>query len=258
MAVALLATVTQVTDVACEWRVISRVRALLRPSMYPSVDNLPLATAVREAFPGFSVKLREALVAASTERLLAADEVVMSPGSPVRSVPLILAGAVDVTRVDGAGEGEVLLYYLEPGQTCAASLACCTGRRASSVRAAAVVPTRLLLVPIGLVERWMADFPTWRAFVLGTYTARFDELLGAVDALAFDDLRARLVTNLLEKRRLSGDSLALTHRQLATELNTSRVVVTRLLRALERDGLVAQSRGELRILEADGLLAAVH
>lgn len=213
----------------------------------------PLSRTIHGAFPGFSARLQEALVERATERHLAAEEVVMSPGSPVRSVPLILGGAVDVTRVDGDGGGEVLLYYLEPGETCAASLACCTGRRASSVRATAVVPSHLLMVPIESVERWMVDFPTWRAFVLNTYTARFDELLGAVDALAFDDLRARLVTNLLDKRRLKGDALDLTHRQLAAELNTSRVVVTRLLRALEREGLIAQSRGEVHLIEPDRL-----
>ena len=99
----------------------------------------------------------------------------------------------------------------------------------------------------------MGSHPDWRAFVMATYTARFDELLGAVDALAFDDLRGRLVHNLREKRRLSGDELVLTHQQLATELNTSRVVVTRLLRAMEKEGLIAQGRGRLRIANAEGL-----
>ena len=217
--------------------------------MTASVASATLSEAVATAFPGFSLALREALLERGVERCFGADDVVMAPGSPVRSVPLILEGAVEVTREEVDGEREVLLYYLEPGQTCAASLACCAGGGASSVRASAARPTRLLLVPVGLVERWMGTYPTWRTFVLATYTARFDELLGAVDALAFDDLRARLVANLAEKRRLAGDVLALTHRQLAAELNTSRVVVTRLLRALEREGAIAQARGEIRMLD---------
>lgn len=209
--------------------------------------------ALGKRFPQFSVALLEELAARAVDRRVGAGEVVMSATGVVRSVPLIVDGAVEVTRVEPGGVGEVLLYYLEPGQTCAASLACCTGQRLSPIRAATLKPSRLLLVPVELVERWMARFPTWRTFVLGTYAARFDELLGAVDALAFDDLRARLITNLLDKRRLGGDDLALTHRQLAAELNTSRVVVTRLLSALERDGLVANSRGHIRLLAPERL-----
>lgn len=217
--------------------------------MAGSPDDEALEASLRGGFPRFSEGLRRVLVSAATARRFGRGEVVIAPGGTVRSVPLVLSGAVEVTRPAPDGEGEVMLYYLGPGETCAASLACCTGRRASAIRATTALPTELLLVPTALVERWMGSHPDWRAFVMATYTRRFDELLGAVDALAFDDLRGRLVHNLREKRRLSGeDELALTHQQLATELNTSRVVVTRLLRAMEREGLVAQGRGRLRWL----------
>ena len=216
----------------------------------------PTAAALRARFPDFSEALCGALAAEALVRDVDAGAVVMAPSSTVRSAPLIVAGAVEVTRVEPDGTGEVLLYYLEPGETCAASLACCAGRHASPIRATATLPSRLLLVPAERVERWMARYPTWRAFVLRTYSARFDELLGAVDALAFDDLRGRLAANLLDKHRLRGEALALTHRQLAAELNTSRVVVTRLLRALEREGLIAQRRGGLRLLDPAALRGA--
>lgn len=224
----------------------------------PTLATAPTAAALRARFPAFSEALCGVLAAEARTRDFDAGEVVMAATSTVRSVPLIVSGAVEVTRVEPDGAGEVLLYYLEPGETCAASLACCTGRQASPIRARATLASRLLLVPVERVEGWMARYPTWRAFVLQTYAARFDELLGAVDALAFGDLRARLAANLLDKRRLGGDALALTHRQLAAELNTSRVVVTRLLRALEREGAVALERGRVGVVDEHALAAGAR
>lgn len=214
------------------------------------ITDAALDATLRRVFPRFSEALRTALHTSATARRLDAGETVMTPGGVVRSVPLILGGAVEVTRAEPGGDGEVLLYYLEPGETCAASLACCTSARASVVGATAALPTTLLMVPAELVERWVVSHPDWRAFVLATYTARFDELLGAVDALAFDDLGARLLANLRAKARLSGAALAVTHQQLATELNTSRVVVSRLLKAMERRGEVRLGRSEVVLVGA--------
>lgn len=205
--------------------------------------------------PGlFSEALTAEMTRVATARRFSRGEVVLARGTVVRSVPIVLSGAVRITRHDegetgGEGGGEVLLYHLEPGDTCAATITSGIGTQYSQLEAVAEVDSEVAFLPADQIEAWMARYPSWRRFLMRSYQERFEELLGALDALAFHDLRARLLHNLREKAQLRGErGVKATHRQLADELNSSRVVVSRLLKALEREGVVRPARNRVEVL----------
>ena len=199
--------------------------------------------------PPLSDALRAELERVATERAYAPGEVVLAVGALIRSVPFVVEGAVKVVRDDPDGEGELLLYYLEAGETCAATLSSFLGQQRSSVRAVAELPTRVRFVPAGTIDVWLARYPEWRRFVLASFHARFEELLAALDAVAFADLPARTLHLLRERAALHpGGQIPTTHRELAAELNSDRAVVTRVLRGLELEGQVRLARGTITVL----------
>lgn len=207
----------------------------------------------RLPFPAglFSEALAAEMSSVATVRRFPRGAVVLEHGAVVRYVPIVLSGAVRISRrdTDGRNDGaEVLLYYLEAGDTCAATVTSGIGTQFSQVEAIAEVDSEIAFLPADRIEKWLATDPSWRRFLLRSYQERFEELLGAVDALAFHDLRARLVNNLHEKAKLhDGRAVEATHQQLADELNSSRVVVSRLLKALEREGIVRLARNKIEL-----------
>ena len=148
-------------------------------------------------------------------------------------MPLILSGAIKVLRVDDNGD-ELLLYFLEPGDTCAMTMSCCLGHTKSEIKAVAELDTELLMIPVQKMEEWTATYKSWRNFVFQSYHNRLQELLNTVDTIAFLNMDERLLKYLNEKVKVSGDTtLQTTHQEIAYDLNTSRVVISRLLKKLE-------------------------
>lgn len=177
-----------------------------------------------------------------------AGEGILDVGQTVKSMPLILSGLVKVSRVEEDGR-ELFLYYINPEESCAMTFTCCMQGHPSEIRAEAEEDVEMLLVPIGAMDEWLAKYPTWKAFVMKTIRNRFNELLKTIDLIAFQNLDQRLATYLREKARASGSSLVnLSHEQVATELATARVVVSRLLKKLERDGKVLLYRNQIKVL----------
>ena len=206
----------------------------------------------------FSAELKAAIEAVAIQRHFTAGEVILETGANIRSLPVVHTGAVRVMRTDEDGR-ELLLYYLEPGETCAATLSCCLAQQQSSIRAVAELDTDLLLIPLAHVDGWITKYPEWRTFVFKSYRERFDELLSAVDAVAFHNLEERITAMLVEKAGLrsrnadgmksQNKKIEITHQQMADELHTSRVVVSRMLKALEHKGVLTLHRNMIELTE---------
>lgn len=179
-----------------------------------------------------------------------ADTVIMDVGDEIRVMPIVLRGTVKVTRTDD-DEKELLLYYITEQESCAMTFTCCMEAHTSEIRAVAEDDTELLAVPIEMMDRWLHQYPSWKHFVMNTIRTRFNELLRTVDMVAFHQMDERLVRYLAEKSSAHSSTLInLSHEQIAQELATSRVVVSRLLKKLENDGKLLLYRNQIKLLSA--------
>lgn len=178
-----------------------------------------------------------------------AGDVILDIGQQVRSIPIILSGSVKVSRIDEDGK-ELLLYYVNPNESCAMTFTCCMQQYPSEIKAVAEEDAVLLTIPIRFMDEWLVRFSTWKSFVMKTIRARFNEMLGVIDQIAFQKLDERLVRYLKEKSKVTGSTLInLSHEQIASEMATTRVVISRLLKALENDKKLLLYRNQIKLLK---------
>ena len=176
------------------------------------------------------------------------EEVVISIGDTIQYMPLLLKGAIKVSRVDAKGN-EVFLYHLEKGDTCAMSLTCCLGNKKSSIIALAEEDTELLLIPANYLNDWLCKYSSWKSFIFDSYNLRLNEMLEVIDSLAFMNMDERLLKLLKDKCMVLGvRTLEITHQQIAQELNSSREVISRLLKKMEQQNLVKLARNKIELL----------
>jgi CRP/FNR family transcriptional regulator len=174
--------------------------------------------------------------------------VIFDVGQTVRVIPLLLSGILKITRVDDGGS-ELLLYYVHANESCAMTFTCCMQRYPSEIRATAETDVEFIAVPISVMDEWLAKYPTWKSFVMRTIRNRFNELLQAIDQLAFQKLDERLVHYLKEKSKATGSTIInLSHGQIAEEMASSREVISRLLKKLENDKKVLLFRNQVKLL----------
>lgn len=175
-------------------------------------------------------------------------EDLIKSGQYIRSMPLLLSGSIKVMRHDEEGQ-ELLLYYLERGETCAMTMSCCMGNTKSEIHAITETPVKLLMIPIGKMEEWSSKYKTWRNFVFSSYHARMMELLESVDNIAFNNLDERLEKYLQERMKiLNSKHIYTTHQEIASDLHTSRVVVSRLLKKMENKDRIKLHRSFIEVL----------
>lgn len=175
--------------------------------------------------------------------------IIMDIGARITHMPLILHGAIKVLREDEEGD-ELILYFVEQGDTCAMTITCCIGEAKSEIRAVAETDTKILMIPVQKMQEWMHKYQTWQSFILQSYHERMKELLEAVDSIAFMKMDERLLKYLRDKAMVNRDDLVkTTHQEIADDLHTSRVVVSRLLKKLETDGKIELSRNSLRVID---------
>lgn len=177
------------------------------------------------------------------------NELLIDVGSKITHVPLLLNGAIKIVREDKNGD-EIVLYFLERGDTCAISFVNCLNNSKSKVRGIAEKDSEAIFLPVKKLEEWMATFKTWREFVIESYSSRLNEMIEAIDTLAFMKMDQRLLKYLQDKVKIMRDPiLSATHLQIALDLNTSRVVVSRLLKQLENEGKIKLFRKKIEVLE---------
>lgn len=178
-----------------------------------------------------------------------ADDYLIEIGDYIKTMPLLLTGAIKILREDENGD-ELLLYFLERGDTCAMTLTCCMGQSKSRIRAIAETDGAMLMIPVEKMEEWLTKYKTWRNFVFDSYNVRLNEMLEAIDTLAFMNLDERLYKYLTDKAKVIGDTeIKNTHQEIAYEMHTSRVVISRLLKALELQGKIKLHRNKIEILQ---------
>jgi len=200
---------------------------------------------VKNQFPFFESKLRAAISEQGTLRDFARSQELIREDQYIRSFPIVLSGLIRVCRTDETGN-ELLLYYLRPGEVCTVSLICCMDRTKSRVRAITEEDTSVILIPVELLDNWMTRFQTWKAYVMRSMQMRFDELLVALDSIAFLKMDERLKKFFQDYYRTRGLKVYEgSHQDIALALNSSREVISRLLKQMEKKGMVTLARGRI-------------
>lgn len=177
-----------------------------------------------------------------------AGDTIVDIGQTIRVMPLVLSGILKISRLDEDGN-ELLLYYINPGETCAMTFTCCMQQFPSEIKAVAEEDITYLAIPIAVMDQWIVKYSTWKSYVMKTIRNRFNELLRSIDQIAFQRLDERLISYLKEKSKATGSTLInLSHEQMAKELATSRVVISRLLKKLENEKRVLLYHHQVKLL----------
>ena len=196
----------------------------------------------------FEKLLIEEIAEVSLLRDFKEGEVLIDFGNSIRKMPLLIKGAIKISRED-FDEGELLLYFIEKGDTCAMTMACCLGETKSEIKAVAETNVTVVMMPISKMEEWLGKYKSWRNFVFSSYNNRLKEMLSAIDNLAFMNMDERLLNYLYDKAKINNSNHILnTHQEIAYDLHTSRVVISRLLKALENKGKINLNRAFIELI----------
>jgi CRP/FNR family transcriptional regulator len=211
-------------------------------------SNLPTVSEFKALFSDiYETTAVEQILAMAKSKTVKQDDWLVDIGDPIVHMPFVLEGQLRILREDEEGH-ELLLYFIKPGETCAMSLTCCMGKAESNVRAIAEEDTHVLLLPIQVLDEWTSTYPSFKSFILKTYQKRFDELLKTIDGIAFHNLDDRLLQLLKQKASQDDSIVHATHQELATQLNSSREVISRILKQMERKGKIQMGRNKITLL----------
>jgi len=200
---------------------------------------------VKKKFPFFEEELRQAIAEEGMLKQVETGDALIEEAQFIRSFPILIEGLIRVTRMDESGN-ELLLYYLQPGEVCSVSLSCCMDRTRSKVRAIAEEDTSVIVLPVELLDSWITNFQTWKEFVMFSMRKRFDELLNTLDSIAFLKMDERLERFFRDRYRTTGyKTYSRSHQDIALALNTSREVISRLLKQMEKLEMVSLSRNRI-------------
>ncbi len=187
---------------------------------------------IKKLFPDFEEGLYNDLLEHGTIREVKAGDTLLKVGQTIRSTMLILDGIVKLYREDTEGK-EFFIYHLNAGQACSLSMVCAAKHETSEVLAKALTDATVLAIPLNQMDKWMGAYKSWYQFVISSYRDRFEELLRTIDAIAFTSLDERLAYYLEKQVEKLGPNLKMTHQEIANDLNSSREVVSRLLKKME-------------------------
>jgi CRP/FNR family transcriptional regulator len=194
-----------------------------------------------------SPELKAKLSELGFEKTFEENEVILRESSYIKAIPIVLQGSLRVMRTEEDGR-ELLLYYIKAGESCIMSFLGGIHDDTSKINAVAEEKTELLLIPIDKISLLVKDFPEWLDYIFKLYHKRFEELLEVVDAIAFKKLDERILDFVKNKAKLSNSKVInLTHEQIANELGSARVVVSRLLKQLETEGVVELGRNKITL-----------
>jgi CRP/FNR family transcriptional regulator, anaerobic regulatory protein len=202
-------------------------------------------------FPTLEKGLIKEVVKVADVKTLAAGEMLMRTGQNIRSGLLVLDGTVKIYREDDQGN-EFFMYYIDAGKACAISLVCALGQETSGLMAKAVTEATLISIPLNYVDEWMGKYKSWAQFAVSSYRDRFDELLQTIDHIAFRNMDERLVFYLKRyQQQFRTNKIDLTFTEIAQELNSSREVISRLMRKLADKGVVQLLGSHVELLDLE-------
>jgi len=200
---------------------------------------------IRKTYPFLERDLIDEIARLSTMHSLSVDQSILGEGDYIRSFPMVLEGCLRVVRLSEDGN-ELLLYYLNSGEICSMSLTCCMGLQKSNIKMIAEEESVILTIPVDVPEKWMSEYKSWKEFMMYSYKHRFDELLSTIDAIAFMKLDERLIRFFEDRYKSTGKTVFHgTHLDIAIQLNTSREVISRLLKNLEKNTPIVIGRNSI-------------
>jgi len=201
-------------------------------------------------FPLFEKELVQKILEVADVRTFAGGEQLIRTGQNIRSAMLVLDGMVKIYREDDDGGGEFFMYYLNAGKACAVTLACGPGRETSGLTGKAVLESTIISIPVKYVDEWMGKYKSWAQFSVATYRERFDELLQTIDHIAFQHMDERLMFYLKRHSQKFGSNVfTLSFTEIAQDLNSSREVISRLMKKLSEKGAVKLYRSHFELLD---------
>ena len=205
-------------------------------------------------FPTLERDLLSEILQVAEIKTVHEDETIVRTGQNIRSAILVIDGLVKIYREDPEG-GEYFMYYLDEGKACAISLVCALGKGTSSVRAKAVTESTILIVPPHYVDVWIGRYKSWAQFAINSYRERFEELLQIIDHIAFRNMDERLVFYLRRhQEKLNTNIISSSFTEIAQELNSSREVISRLMKKLSEKGVVQLHGSHVEIIDLDKML----
>jgi len=210
---------------------------------------MELSQILQVKFPQLSTTIIDMVAAQGIYKEVPSGEIIMDVGDNIKYVPLLISGSLKIVRTNEKGH-ELLLYHLYAGNSCALSLTCCQAGKKSEIKAVAEEESELIFIPAHYHEQWMRTDTSWQNLVFSTYQNRFNELLEVLDEVAFHKLDDRLWSYLLKKQeQYMSDELEITHAQIANDLNSSREVISRLLKQLQNQGKVILGRNVITLVK---------
>jgi CRP/FNR family transcriptional regulator, anaerobic regulatory protein len=209
---------------------------------------------ITQRFPFFEKDLVSEIVKVGELKTFKDGTVMMRTGQYIRSTMVIMDGLVKIYREDDEGN-EFFMYYLDAGKACALSMVCASKQETSELMAKAVTDTTVLSIPLSYMDQWMVQYKSWYQFVLGTYRERFEELLQTIDHIAFRNMDERLVFYLKRHQDMQKSNIVtIPFTEIAQELNSSREVISRLMKKLADKGFVKLHRSYVEIVSLDKVL----
>ncbi|GAO44025.1 Crp/Fnr family transcriptional regulator [Flavihumibacter petaseus] len=196
---------------------------------------------IRQIFPGLEEGLYEELEQYADIKEIPAGTQMLRKGQTIRSTMLVLDGIVKLYQDDEEGN-EFFMYDIEPGEACAVSMVCTYRQENSQVVAKALTDVVVLNIPIQYMDEWLGKYKSWHYFVIRTWRARYDELLRTINDIAFRNMDERLLSYIEKQVEKMGRQVKLTHQEIATDLNSSREVISRLMKKMEKNGWLISHR----------------
>ncbi len=207
---------------------------------------------LKESFSSiFETDLINEIIEIGEFKTLKKGETLIDIDDEMTHIPLLVEGVVKIMREDEKGD-DIVLYYLEKGNTCAISFANCINRNKSMFRGVVTRDAEGVFIPVNMVGEWLKKYDSWRRFIIDSYHFRLIEMVESIDRLAFLNLQDRLYKHLIDKVKIAKDNtLVITHQEIADDINTSRVVVSRLLKRLENEGQITIRRNRIIVENLD-------
>ena len=197
--------------------------------------------------PGISAELLSEIKDRAIEKTVPENTVILKEGQYIKVIPLVLEGLLKVyTQYQ---EKELLLYYIQPNESCVMSFSSGLKNESSKIFAMTEEETHMLLLPVDDVMRWTKNFPDFNSLFFSQFNLRYSDLLETINQLLFDKMDKRLLDYLQQKVKMTQKNpLKISHRQIAAELGTAREVISRVMKKLETDGRVRQIGNSVEVI----------
>ena len=203
---------------------------------------------IQKHFPFFEKELQEQIAAVGEVKEFDPGDILMKTGQNIRSTMLVVTGLIKIFREDEEGN-EFFMYYLQPGQACALSMVCAIKQETSQIMAKTVKNTEVIAIPLTYMDQWMTNHKSWYHFVVSSYRDRFEDMLQTIDHIAFRNMDERLVFYLKQHQDTTKSNLlSISFTEIAQELNSSREVISRLMKKLAEKGMITQHKSHIEIV----------